>query len=77
MLRICYHRWAGPLLFLLIILGWAGTEAADELTTGKGLYAAKCQICHGANGRGDEPAGAALNFKPADFTNPLLISLIL
>lgn len=70
MLRICHHRAAGALVFLLIIFGWAGMAAGDQLATGQSLYEAKCQICHGANGRGDGPAAAALNPKPRDFTNP-------
>jgi len=70
MLRIYHHRKAGALVFVLIILGWAGMAAGDQLATGKSLYDAKCQICHGANGRGDGPAAAALNPKPRDFTNP-------
>ena len=70
MLKISHHRWAGTLVIPLIILGLSGMAAGDELTEGQSLYAAKCQICHGANGRGDGPAAAALNPKPADFTNP-------
>jgi mono/diheme cytochrome c family protein len=70
MLRIYHYRGAGTLLFVLIILGWAGMAAGDQLATGQSLYDAKCQICHGAKGRGDGPAAAALNPKPRDFTNP-------
>ena len=33
---------------------------------GKKLFAANCASCHGAQGRGDGPAGAALSPKPAD-----------
>jgi mono/diheme cytochrome c family protein len=72
MLKISHHRWAGTLVIPLIILGLSGMAAGDELTEGQSLYAAKCQICHGANGRGDGPAAAALNPKPADFTNPTI-----
>jgi mono/diheme cytochrome c family protein len=35
---------------------------------GKKLYAANCASCHGASARGDGPAGAALNPRPADLT---------
>ena len=58
MLKISHHRWAGTLVIPLIILGLSGMAAGDELTEGQSLYAAKCQICHGA--------------KPADFTNPTI-----
>jgi mono/diheme cytochrome c family protein len=70
MLRIFRYRWQGSLAMLLILLGLSGLAAADQLATGQSLYDAKCQICHGADGRGDGPAAAALNPKPADFTNP-------
>jgi len=33
---------------------------------GKKLYKANCASCHGPTGRGDGPAGAALNPRPAD-----------
>jgi mono/diheme cytochrome c family protein len=70
MLGFFPYRWAGTLVILLIILGSVGPAAGDELAEGKSLYAAKCQICHGANGQGDGPAAAALNPRPADFTKP-------
>jgi len=35
---------------------------------GKKLFAANCASCHGASARGDGPAGAALNPRPADLT---------
>ena len=63
-------RWAVTLMVFLIVLGWSVTAAGDELATGKNLYDAKCQICHGADGRGDGPAASALNPKPRDFANP-------
>jgi mono/diheme cytochrome c family protein len=43
---------------------------ANEYDQGKKLYGEKCQICHGAKGDGNGPAGAALSPKPADFTSP-------
>lgn len=70
MAGIFHYRWAGMLVVFLIISGLAGMAAGDELAAGKSLYEAKCQICHGANGRGDGPAAAALSPKPADFANP-------
>jgi mono/diheme cytochrome c family protein len=68
MLRIFRYRWIGSLLIFLIIVGLAGMASGDELAVGQSLYATKCHICHGANGRGDGPAAAALNPRPADFT---------
>lgn len=37
-----------------------------SLERGKKLYEANCAACHGATGRGDGPAGAALTPKPSD-----------
>jgi mono/diheme cytochrome c family protein len=70
MTRIFRYPWVGSIVILLMILGLTGMAAGDELAEGQSLYAAKCHICHGADGRGDGPAAAALNPKPADFTNP-------
>ena len=36
---------------------------------GAKIYAEKCSVCHGPNGKGDGPGGAALNPKPRDHTN--------
>ena len=44
----------------------AATGAAD---TADGYFAMKCVVCHGANGMGDGPGGAALNPKPRNFTD--------
>ncbi len=53
---------------------YAGVRAADwqdaaAIARGGELYRANCQSCHGAEGRGDGPAGAALAHPPADLTN--------
>jgi len=68
MKKIPRCRWPVMLIFLLTVSLGVSSAGGDELEEGKNLFAAKCQICHGANGRGDGPAGAALNPKPADFT---------
>lgn len=44
-----------------------GDAAATE--KGKALFAANCASCHGDAGKGDGPAGAALDPKPRNFTN--------
>jgi mono/diheme cytochrome c family protein len=36
---------------------------------GKSLFTEKCQICHGASGKGDGPAAASLSPSPPDFTS--------
>lgn len=40
------------------------------LAQGKQIYDDKCAACHGTSGRGDGPAAAALNPKPANLTEP-------
>jgi len=42
----------------------------NEYDKGKALYQGKCMICHGANGKGDGPAAAALSPPPKDFNKP-------
>ena len=37
--------------------------------SGKKLAETNCASCHGASGKGDGPAAAALNPKPADWTS--------
>ena len=49
------------------LLGISNTHAG-EYDQGKALYDSKCLICHGAKGKGDGPAAAALSTQPRDFT---------
>lgn len=39
------------------------------LSEGKQVYASQCVACHGAEGKGDGPAAAALNPPPRNFTS--------
>jgi len=50
--------------------------AYDETTiaAGEQIYSANCAACHGANGAGDGPAAAALDPKPADFTDAAMMN---
>jgi high-affinity iron transporter len=45
-------------------------SASDASDAGKSLYNQKCAFCHGVQGDGNGPAGAALSPGPTDFTNP-------
>ena len=40
-----------------------------NMASGKKLAETNCASCHGASGKGDGPAAAALNPKPADWTS--------
>jgi len=42
---------------------------ADPATEGRSIYVAKCQACHGSEGKGDGPAARALPKPPRDFTS--------
>jgi len=41
---------------------------------GKALYTSLCAPCHGDKGKGDGPAAAALNPKPADHSSPTMMN---
>lgn len=43
-----------------------------SIKIGKTLYKTQCSPCHGDKGKGDGPAAAALNPKPADHTSTAL-----
>jgi mono/diheme cytochrome c family protein len=53
----------------LLSLGAAGARAQDA----EALYKSKCQACHGADGKGDTPAGKKLGVK--DFHSPEVVKM--
>ena len=53
----------GALLCCLL----SGGAQAQDATQGKMIYAGRCAFCHGATGKGDGPAGAALKPVPTNF----------
>ena len=53
------------------MLSWlvvARLALAEPIEEGRSLYVAKCQACHGPEGKGDGPAARALPKPPRDFT---------
>ena len=44
-------------------------NAAVASGSGAAIYAQRCALCHGAEGRGDGPAAASLNPKPRNHTD--------
>ena len=54
------------------VLGTGSARAADDAATKEAErhFKALCSTCHGADGRGDGPAGKALKPPPANFTDP-------
>lgn len=47
----------------------AATASADDAAEAKSIYDSRCVTCHGAGGKGDGAAAAALNPKPRDLTS--------
>ena len=61
----------GLILILLVLLppGLALAQTKGDPKAGKVQYDANCIGCHGATGKGDGAAAAALNPKPQDHSN--------
>jgi mono/diheme cytochrome c family protein len=53
-----------------VILTGASITYAGDAAKGKTIYERHCVTCHGAEGKGDGPAGKFMNPKPANFTSP-------
>lgn len=62
MTRILFILLASAFVFLAAP-GWAADADA-----GKNTYNMLCSVCHGPTGKGDGPAGVALNPPPRDFS---------
>lgn len=56
-------------LVTVSILGPAAL-ADDKPPEAKEIYEARCAFCHGTDGKGDGPAGAALQPRPTRFDSP-------
>jgi mono/diheme cytochrome c family protein len=52
-----------------VVPGLAAAQTKGDLKVGKIKYDANCVGCHGATGKGDGAAAAALNPKPQDHTD--------
>ena len=58
------HVW----IILLLAVPLAACVEKDRVPTGSEDFATFCAACHGTGGRGDGPAAAGLDRKPADLT---------
>jgi mono/diheme cytochrome c family protein len=59
----------GMAVFAAVLLFPALVLAQGDQAKGKSLFTQQCAGCHGATGKGDGVAAAALNPKPSDLTN--------
>jgi len=59
----------GPLTFALASGQPSSGGGSVDVARGRALYAQKCAVCHGAEGRGDGPAEFVLFPKPRDLTS--------
>ena len=62
---------------IILTVGWialGGAASTGDAAKGKDTFAKTCAICHGNTGKGDGPAGAALNPKPKDLTDKAYVS---
>lgn len=64
-------RWWGLGLAMLVAVAAAPVPAAEQISPAATkeadeIYKSRCALCHGATGKGDGAAAAALNPKPRD-----------
>ena len=62
-------RYIFGLLLVFLIPSFGSAQTKGDLKAGKVKYEANCVGCHGASGKGDGAAAAALNPKPQDHTD--------
>jgi mono/diheme cytochrome c family protein len=75
MMSVPRSRRAAGALAAAVLLGLAvpthaAAPPAAAVTEADQIYKSRCAMCHGAAGKGDGAASAALNPKPRDFSDP-------
>jgi mono/diheme cytochrome c family protein len=58
---------------ILLLVSMAGPAVIWAQSSGETTFKAKCQMCHGANGEGDTPAGKSMKVKA--FSDPVMIKM--
>ena len=61
-------------MVLAIALAVGMVMASGDVNKGKASFDQLCATCHGASGKGDGPAAAALSPKPRDLTDTKYVS---
>ena len=62
-------RFFFSFVVILVSSGMGSAQTKGDPKAGKAKYDANCVGCHGATGKGDGAAAAALNPKPQDHTD--------
>jgi len=63
--------YATRMALALVIASLGASQAraqGQNSTNGRDVFRTRCAMCHGAEGRGDGPAGAAFNPRPTNLT---------
>jgi mono/diheme cytochrome c family protein len=66
----CTGLGLGLALLAVAAAGAAETIPPAAMADAQTIFTARCVMCHGAGGKGDGPAGAALSPRPRDMTDP-------
>lgn len=70
------HLLVLSLLTMLAAPASASSQTKGDPKAGKAKYDANCVGCHGATGKGDGAAAAALNPKPQDHTDGKIMNVL-
>jgi mono/diheme cytochrome c family protein len=69
-------RFIFGLLLVSLIPSFGSAQTKGDPKAGKAKYDANCVGCHGATGKGDGAAAAALNPKPQDHTDGKILNAL-
>ena len=67
-----FHTALSPILGSFLLLSTLAVAqrvepSSENISKGEAIYKKHCEMCHGATGQGDGPAGKRMNPKPSNF----------